>query len=366
MDLQVVDDSAGVAALRLEWTALLETAVTSSVFLTPEWLGAWWGAFGGGLQMHLVAVRDGGRLVGLAPLAMGEVSTFGRRRRAVVGWSNDFTDRFGLVVDAEAREAVEALARHLADLGGWGIIDLHPLVSNAPVTRWLQSALRSSGCGVGIVPWWESPIVQLPGTIEDLSARLGGSFRSTLRRKVRAGEKQGLLVEMRRDAAALQEAFAVSRDGWAHREGTGICSTPEIEGFYRNLAGAAEERGWLRVALLRREGRAIAFELNLVRSGAGYNLKLGYRDSESSVSPGLVLRSHVMESLIAEGVTSFDLLGSAESYKLHWTDRVVPHVRMRAFPPTLPGRAAHLYRQRLRPLAGRALNRARRSADGIE
>jgi CelD/BcsL family acetyltransferase involved in cellulose biosynthesis len=196
-----------------------------------------------------------------------------------------------------------------------------------------------------------------------LVAGLSGSFRSTLRRKVRAGEQAGLTTEMRRDAAALDEAFDVAREGWAHRQGTGIGSTPATRRFYRALAGRAERRGWLRIALLRDGGEAIGFEFNLMRGRDAYNLKLGYRDSRADLSPGVVLRARVMEAMIGEGARSFDLLGSAEAYKLHWTDRVVPHVRLRAFPPTVAGRFAHLCRQRLRPAARDILNRLRGSAD---
>ena len=71
--------------------------------------------------------------------------------------------------------------------------------------------------------------------------------------------------------------------------------------------------------------------------------------------PGLVLRGHVMDALIAEGSSTFDLLGSAEPYKLHWTDRTVPHVRLRGFPPTPLGRMRHRYRHQLRPALRKAL-----------
>ncbi|MCJ7726841.1 MAG: GNAT family N-acetyltransferase, partial [Acidimicrobiia bacterium] len=109
-----------------------------------------------------------------------------------------------------------------------------------------------------------------------------------------------------------------------------------------------------------------AFELNLLRAGAAVNLKLGYRESAGEMSPGLVLRGRVIDSLIEEGAGTFDLLGHDEPYKLHWTDRTVEHVRIRAFPPTMPGWARHLYRHRLRPAVGRMLGsmRARGAGEG--
>jgi CelD/BcsL family acetyltransferase involved in cellulose biosynthesis len=229
----------------------------------------------------------------------------------------------------------------------------------------MDGALRSVGAGVRSVDWFRSPIVDLGDDPDALRARLGGSFRSTLRRKVKKADAVGLTAEIRRDAAALDEAFEVAVDTWAHREGTGIGSTAENRTFYSTLAAEAEEAGWLRVALLRdAAGAAVAFELNLVRYGEAVNLKLGYRDAARHLSPGLVLRSHVVDALIAEGAATFDLLGIDEPYKLHWTDRTVPHLRLRAFPPTTAGRLRHLYRHRLRPLAASMLSRASRPPSG--
>lgn len=356
MHIEVITERSGAEALRYDWNGLLAGATTPSVFLTPEWLLAWWDAYGADLEMHLIAVRDQQRLVGLFPLAFD-----GRRLQ---GWSNGYTDRFGPLVDAhaDAQGAVEVVARYLAnDAPPWSSLDLVPLSSESPVTHWLASALDAVGAGNRSMEWFRSPIVDLPDDPDALRASLGGSFRSTLRRKTKKAEGLGVLSEIRTDAAALDEALEVADESWAHQEGTGIGSTPANRRFYGAFASASAARGWLRVGMLRdQDGRAIAFELNLVSDGEAVNLKLGYRESSSDLSPGLVLRGSVVDGLIAEGVTTFDLLGSDEPYKLHWTDRTVSHLRLRAFPPTWAGRARHSYRHRIRPAAGAVLGGLRR------
>jgi len=359
MQVDVITSLQEAQPLRPEWEALLGEASEPSVFLTPEWLFSWWDAYGGDLAMHLLAVRDGDRLRAIFPFAYSGGS--------LQGWSNGYTDRFGPVVAVDAREAVEFAARHLANESpAWSRLDLVPMSTTSPVTTWLADALDSVGAGNRATPWFRSPIVDLPADGDALRAVLGGSFRSTLRRKAKKAAAAGLVAEIRRDAAALDEAFDVSLETWAHREGTGIGSTPENRRFYEALAAEAASRGWLRIALLRDAGgRAIAFELNLRRDEAAVNLKLGYRDSVRDLSPGLVLRGPVIDGLIEDGAQSFDLLGRDEPYKLHWTDRTVPHVRIRAFPPTVTGRARHLYRHRLRPAVGRVLEAMPSRADRV-
>ena len=368
MQIQVITERSGAEALRDEWSVLLDDAVAPSVFLTPEWLLAWWDAHAGGLNMHLVTVSDERRLVGVFPLAYRVDQKWGRPRRLLQGWSGDYTDRFGPIVADGSREVVEVAARHLVnDAPPWNRLDLKPLSTADPATGWLVDALGAVGVGVGITGWWESPVVDLAGDPDTLRAGLSGSFRSTLRRKAKAADREGLTIEIREDAAALDEAFDVAGESWAHEEGTGIGSTPQNRQFYRCLAAAAERRGWLRIALLRNpDGNPIAFELNLVRNREAVNLKLGYRASVGTLSPGLVLRGRVMDALIAEGCRTFDLLGSAEPYKLHWTDRTMPHIRLRGFPPTPLGRMRHRNRNWLRPVARKALEWARRPSEHTE
>src|ERR671937_3127424 len=55
-----------MAPLRAEWAALAERSGT--VFTTWEWAWSWWRHFGRDRRLLVVAVRSGGRLVGLLPL----------------------------------------------------------------------------------------------------------------------------------------------------------------------------------------------------------------------------------------------------------------------------------------------------------
>src|SRR5690349_10337340 len=53
--------------LRYEWSALWDRCPSSTPFHSHEWLLSWWRNFGFG-ELFMLALRDGGRLAGLAPL----------------------------------------------------------------------------------------------------------------------------------------------------------------------------------------------------------------------------------------------------------------------------------------------------------
>ena len=69
--VEVVRDFRSLAALQLLWNRLLVESAADTVFLTWEWVLAWWGMKGGaGEELFVLAVRDGDRLVGIAPLRL--------------------------------------------------------------------------------------------------------------------------------------------------------------------------------------------------------------------------------------------------------------------------------------------------------
>src|SRR5436309_102315 len=100
-----------------EWRELQTRAAEDNLFLTWEWQHAWWAELGRG-QLDLVAFRDAGRLVGVAP-AYWEESPGG----AVVrfGGGLEVTDYLGFIVERGYEEAVGCgFIRHcLSTPGAW-------------------------------------------------------------------------------------------------------------------------------------------------------------------------------------------------------------------------------------------------------
>src|SRR2546427_13262833 len=67
-NIQRIEDPADFANLREEWNGLLAASQADCLFLTWEWLYAWWKHLGGRRRLHLLLVRDGRELAAIAPL----------------------------------------------------------------------------------------------------------------------------------------------------------------------------------------------------------------------------------------------------------------------------------------------------------
>lgn len=149
-------------------------------------------------------------------------------------------------------------------------------------------------------------------------------------------------------------AFAVSRESWQHANGTGLDTTPESAAFFRGMVEDDWLRDRLRIPVLIRDGKPMAYEWNLAEGPRLFNLKVGYRPPSASLSPGLVLRHHTVAEAMAGGLEEFDFLGSVEPYKMHWATGTRRHGTLFVFRGGIRASAIHGVLYRARPALKRS------------
>ena len=341
-----------IDALAPEWDDLADR-VGAVPFLRPGWIRAWWRAFGDG-ELFLATARGGGRLTGVAPLAVD--------RGVVRSPSNWHTPEFGFLAedDAAAEElavSVLSYARRRADLRFVARTDRGVAA--------VRSLAAARGYRLLERPIQESPFVRTEGLWDDYLAGLSGNLRSDVRRRRRRLDEQGsVAVEVadgrERLDALLGEGFEVEGSGWKVAEGTAIVSRPETVRFYNEVARWAAERGTLRLAFLRLDGRAIAFHFDLEEDGVEYHLKGGYDPEFARYSPSKVLHYGMIERAFESDVRRYEFLGADEPWKLQWAHGRHELVVLQAFARTAVGLADWAAFAWGRPLAKRALRRTRR------
>jgi CelD/BcsL family acetyltransferase involved in cellulose biosynthesis len=354
LSIRIVTTEPEFALLRSSWNALLQRSSENVPFLTHEWMGAWWIAFSAGRAMYLVTAWLGADLVGIAPLLVDQHGSGTRARPTLRFWSNAYSNRAQIIVGEPLDEIIDALLRHLVhEAPDWDLVHLGPLDAGSRVTQAITRALERAGVRYGLDDGIRSPFLRLPSSWEELLGQVSSSHRQTVRRKRRKAASQ---FRFRRilNREGFRHVLTVSEESWQHAGGTGLGTQPEVKAFYERLAAEAEQNGWLELALLEDAEEAVAYEFNLVYGNKLFNLKLGYRRDLARSSPGLVLKSHVLEDAIARGIEEHDFLGADEPYKLHWTAHVRQHCKVVIF---RPGRKTldWFYRYRLKPYVRRRL-----------
>ncbi|HOG47512.1 MAG TPA: GNAT family N-acetyltransferase [Anaerolineae bacterium] len=357
MKAELYTDPAAFDTLRAEWADLLARSTFDTLFLRPEWLGAWWQVFGPEGALRLIAVRDdAGRLVGLAPLFLAEVAadasaplpamSFERPRPEhgaarlpallLVG-GTEVSDYLDCIVDpAQAPAVYEAIVATLEQqVPGWAWLDLHGLPEASPTPGALAGLARDRGLAVALGQEDVCPVVALPETWEAYLATLGKKQRHELRRKMRNIAQAGpvRLVEAR-DPAELEghlQTFIALHEA-STPDKADFMRDPRMRRFFGLVARMALENGWLDLSFLALGDELAATMFCFRYRGAELVYNSGFNPQAwPGLSPGIVLLGRCIQRAIEAGLREFDFLQGDERYKYDFgaRDRAVQRLLIR-------------------------------------
>jgi CelD/BcsL family acetyltransferase involved in cellulose biosynthesis len=327
-----------------EWDSLADRA-GAPPWARPGWVEAWWKAFGSGELDVLTAYSSDGRLSGVMPVA--------RKRGRVEALTNWHSPEAPLVGDAAALTGKLFAARPRS-----------ARLRYAPEAALdaARTAARDSRYRLLERVGERSPYVEVSGSFEDYLGTLDRHHvKETLRRRRRL-EGEGnveFAVEDGRERLdeLLAEGWPVEGSGWKRESGTAMDSQPETLAFYTEIARWAAARDMLRLAFLRLDGRAIAFELALEADGVYAILKGGFDVELRKFGPGGLITYDELERAFELGLRRYEFLGTDEPYKTVWTATVHERRVLHAFAPTALGLAERAAYEYGRPLAKRLLRR---------
>jgi CelD/BcsL family acetyltransferase involved in cellulose biosynthesis len=335
-----------VAPIADEWDALA-ARLGAAPFLRPGWTEAWVDAFDA-RGVRVLAARRGSELAGVLPLHR-------TRGRALAGTANAHSPLAGSLADGIG--AAKALADALL-----AIPHARADFAYADASDPVLAELRRRRPSIARVQA-EQPYVDTSGDAEAYIAGLPRKHRKELGRLRRKLEATGELSFEFADGSErldelLEEGFAIEGSGWKSESGTAINSSPAERRFYTRVAQWAARSGWLRLAFLRLDGRPIAFDLCLDSGGAFYALKGGFDTEFRRLGPGVVLTHESIARAFADpGLRSYEFLGTTDEYKLAWTEKTRPRMRVQAFSRSPLGLAQLAAWRYGRPLAKRVLSR---------
>ena len=313
-------------------------------FLRPGWFRAWLNAFGTG-QLRVLAIRRGGRLVGVMPLS---------RRGGVLGSpTNWHTPLYGPVAADE--QALRAILDGILSQRARRI-DLSFLDGGGLVARGLRE-LDGSHHYVERTTM-QSPYLRIDGDWDAYWQSVSGKLRQTVRRcSRRLAEIGEVSLQIESGAARLDDLLAeglqVEASNWKGRSGTAIASDPRTVRFYTELAHWAASRGVLRFAFLRVGGRALAFHFALESQNRYYLLKPGYNEEFRKAGPGTVLTQKMVERAFSLNLDSYEFLGAPDEHKLRWTSDLRPRVRIQTVASSPAGAVDRVVQTHGRALAKR-------------
>lgn len=323
MQLKVYQDATGFDVLAQEWNALLHRSDSDTIFLTHEWQRTWWQFFSPGRELVLLALRQEGDLVGIAPFYRQRLEN-GQTVIQLVGGpgpdNKDVCDYLNVIALPDCRDYVyQAILEFLAtELTDWDEIDLHCIPATLP-----YQALREAATQQRLIIHRQvedvCPRIPLPSTWDDYLAVLDKKQRHELRRKIRRAEREAQVQwYVTSDLELLSEDMDAFFD--LHRRSSpdkeDFISEPAMQRFFCEIARLSLARGWLELSFLLINGEKAATMLCFVYDNQTLVYNSGYDPQQfSRLSPGIVLLGYHIRDSIAQGRTVFDFLRGDEVYK---------------------------------------------------
>ena len=339
--ITVIEDAGRLSHLMEEWTDLLEHSEQDCLFLTPEWLTTWWRCFERDeWTLRVITVRRQRELLAIAPL-------FSRPRTLAGLMTLRSTELLGTGIvgsdylDVIVRHGEEGMVR--VGLAEYFNRDNPPLIlSHLPArsseAESMAKELESNGWQVRRSVIESCPYIALAGhTWESYLDSLGANHRYNFMRRLKNLEKTGIVEfdavekeDQRRDA--LQAFMALHAVAWQHRGGSQAMQTIREQMFHEAFSRIALERGWLRLFLLRVNGRPVGGLYGFRRGARFYFYQSGFDPGWRKHSVGLVTMGLAIKHALAEGVEEYDLLHGTEAYKFHWAKETRDLARVHLFP----------------------------------
>lgn len=316
MRVEWVADATRFAALEPRWDELAERQ--RSPFVRHAWFAAWWAAFGRSLRLRVCTLWDGEELAAALPL----YERRGHLAPLVNAHSNEFPPL------ARDEQALSELILTVLATSSELRLDLVP-----GETGFFDTLVRTCASDrrmLLVLPGPASPVIDTTGDLEAWWSGLSGNTRGDVRRRRRRLDalpavEQRILAEPEDIEVELRRGLAVEGSGWKSRRGTAILSSQETTEFYREVAARFTRLNKLRLSTISIGGEVAAFAFNLVDHDRVWLLKTGYDPAYAEYSPGKLLMLAQVERCFELGISSFELLGDADQWKLRLTPDVRPH-----------------------------------------
>lgn len=327
MKISLIDDEREFLKLGEGWNRLLERSASRSLFLTWEWVEAWWKNYRqNGDRLFVLLAEEDDELIGIAPLYLRRIKflrLFNLRALFFLGdgsWDSDYLDF--IVAAGREGEVINEFFRCLGRLDDWDLALLNEIPESSPnlahiadCSRRSNLTFRASEVACGYTPLPDN----WPSYLASLKPRFRTKVRSSLKRLEEEPQARfercsdyGSLV------STLAALFELHGKRWALRHQQGVFVFPGKKAFYMDIARAFLKKEMLRLYSLRLGDKVVACQIGFEYNNALYHLQEGFDPEYESLSVGIALRAYVFRECIARGLREYDFLGGIGRHKTDW------------------------------------------------
>lgn len=288
-------------------------------FVLPPWLKVWWQAFAPEAKTYFLAVRQGERVIGIAPLLIRDGVA------SIIG-NPDVCDYLDFIV-APGREN-DFFAALLDDLKQREVklLDLSSLRPDSTAISGLMGTAQKAGYRVSRKQEDISLERDLPTTWDEYLQLLNSKQRHEVRRKLRRLEEAGIIgYRFIDESGAVPDFMEVFLKMFVEsREDKATFLTEQMTAFFKSMTKAMAEAGLLRSGILEVDKTPVAAIIAFDYNSIVYLYNSGYDPEYSSLGVGILSKALYIKDSIQRGKKRFDFLKGSEQYKYHLGGIEVP------------------------------------------
>lgn len=350
MEAHFADDFSS-GDLHTSWNEILAQTPAAHAQLTHEWLSSCWEIFGDAGQLSLILVSDGGRVVGIAPLCIRRVlgkAGFELRKLTFVG--DGLTDYHDLLVANAAREEIVRVLIEciVKNQDRWDAVHLRNVRGDSPNLPIVRQILRETSLALHDRVNIQSPYLAIECDWAKYYGSLSKHMRTHMERKLRRLADMGKVEFVRfHDVDGDDVSNVLDTIKSLHIQcrqvqgGASIFSDAKRTRLVSLVLERFSARRALDLALLKLDGRVIAYYLGFVHDGVVHYWNTGFDPALAAVSPGTAILYYGIQDSFEQGYRGFDFMVGEEPYKLQWTSTARPNYELFAFKNTV---RSHLLR----------------------
>ncbi len=336
-------------ALRTEWSRLLAQSKNRNVFLSWEWLYAWWEVFAEDNRLYLLTVREKGNLIGVAPLMLTlyKKAFFTLRVLRCIGTpQSDIGGLLALRNEAVSQAVADYLERHKEE---WYVLEMNVLPTETFRTE-LFASVFSPKKYLSIRRYDEHFYLPLHGTWDEYMGRLSKNMRRNLRRRVKRANELGKLRYRRYFGDNLEwthflTLFELNEKGKFPE----IYRSSKNKAFLEKIYALTKDQ-WLQVEMLYLDNQAIAFQCGFLFDQKYQDWRGGYDRDYEKLGAGKLLMMFSIEDNYKRAVQEVDFLRGAYAYKADWRPQKRKFVDWRIFrKDSKEALAAYFWLKELKP-----------------
>lgn len=311
--VRVISNLDALEELASDWTDLWNRCPGATPFQRAEWVLAWTKAFRP-RDVYGIEVRDGEKLVGLAPLFRYRSGS----ENILAPLAASISDYLDWLIDPAASKGVlerifNAIESSI-EFDRLDLIDLpqHSCLLNFVSQDWDCEKSVETACPVLFLPETAKSVEEI------IASKLRHNLRTARRRMKRAGPSQ---VELATEAT-LDEFLAAMMHlhgaRWTHCGLPGVLAENAVQEFHRIAARGLLQQNVLRLYGLRFNGQFIATLYALAEQDTMYCYLQGFNPAYKEFSPGAQILGAVIDDAIRDGKMRVDFLRGREAYKYAW------------------------------------------------